>query len=194
MLGKLIFINGITSTGKTTIGKLLVVQQQLKNSFLIDQDSFYKHNKPLITLTDSENQKFTTSNWDCDEAIDFTSLNITIKCKLAQYDYVIVTGFALKSNLITIIPDFSFLLTHSNNSIELTADFIQQNIIETRRQSKGFKGLKADRDEIMVKNVIWPYYLETLTNLYNYHIIAVYRDNKRIDKTIILKQILDIVS
>lgn len=189
MLGKLIFLNGITGTGKTTIGEILA--QNLKNSIVIDQDSFYKHNKPQISLLGNDNLYYKTSNWDCDEAIDFDSLNFTIKFNLEKYDHVIVTGFSLRSNLITITPNLSFLLIHNNST---SNDLIQEKIIESRQQSKGFTGIKAERDIIMVKNVIMPYYNETLTKLYNSHFIDVYLEGgERVNKNVILNNILSYI-
>lgn len=192
MLGKLIFLNGITGTGKTSIGNLL--QKSLKNSVVIDQDSFYNKNKPLITLIAPNDNKydasFITSNWDCDESINFVLFNNSIKCNLTKYDYVIVTGFSLRSNLMTIMPDLSFLLIHN-----MSDDLIQEKIIESRRQAKGFQGVKAERDIIMVKTVIMPYYKETLTKLYDSHSIDVYsvESGERIDKNNILNKILSYI-
>src|SRR4029078_10371134 len=179
----LIYINGISSTGKSFLGEELV--KCLCNSVTIDQDLYYKKIKPTVTFTDDKGKEYKASNWDCNLSIDNDAFVNDIKYLLTKYTYVIVTGFALRSDELNLEPDLSILLLHDKNSIE--------HVIKSRRISKRLSVEQYDKDEWMVRKVVWPFYKETLTKLYPYHIIYVYNDNKRVDKQILINQILKLI-
>lgn len=179
-MGKLIFIHGISTSGKSLIGREL--NKILKDSILIDQDEFYVKNKPLITFSNGK-ISYTASNLDCDEAIDYVTFKNVIHYNLQLFEYVIVTGFALRSNLLNINSDYSILL--ENNNIN--------RIIKGRQQSKGYQDEKAEKDKWMVIKIIYPYYLETLSKIQYDYKIPVYVNNKRVNKLFILNYILHII-
>lgn len=52
MSSKLIFIHGISSSGKSTIGKLL--EKVLGLSHWIDQDTFYLSDKPKVSFDNED--------------------------------------------------------------------------------------------------------------------------------------------
>ncbi|CCK72008.1 ribosylnicotinamide kinase KNAG_0I02220 [Huiozyma naganishii CBS 8797] len=63
----LVGISGCSSSGKTTIAKL--VTQLIPNATLIHQDDFYKHDKEVPI-----DKEYGIQNWDCAEALDFPLL------------------------------------------------------------------------------------------------------------------------
>jgi len=182
----LIYIHGISGVGKSFIGNKL--QQNLKNSIVIDQDSYYKPNKPTISFTNDNGFIYTASNWDTDDAIDYEQFNLAIINAINQYDYVIVTGFSLKSSLMLLKPAYSFLLYFNMNDKQ-----IQEKMIESRLQSKGFQGEKAEKDKWMVRKVVFPYYQETLKNIEYDYKLPVFINEQRVEGKLILQFIYDIL-
>lgn len=153
----LIFIHGVSGSGKSTAAEMLKIMY-LPRSALIDQDSFYKQEKPLVTFEGAYRKTYTAENWDCEEAIDFDAFRNVIQEKMRDYLFVIVTGFALRKDLMKISADYSFIL-----KFDLPEKDIIFKIIETRIKSKGFTDSeKKRRDYYMVHKVLWPFYLETL--------------------------------
>ncbi len=163
----LIYLHGVSSSGKSTIANALV--NKLPNAMVIDQDSFYKKIKPTVTF--KGDQMYTTTNWDTVESIDFNQLNDTITKALNCYHYVIVTGFALRDQYV-IKPNLSILLDIGGNPIK--------KIALARQVSKGYRGKK---DWYMVEEVVYPYYLETLQHITIDYKISVYDGEKRIPLT-----------
>ena len=166
IFGKLIFIHGCSSVGKSFIGRAL--QFKLEESILIDQDSFFKKDKPLVTII-VNGQDASVSNYDCDEAIDYDKFTSHIKLALGVYKYVIVTGFALRNYLVKCTPDYGFILfLGCEHDMQKTTE----KIIKQRRISKKFATQeKIDRDAAMVNQVVLPYFSNTLAHLdCKYHI------------------------
>jgi len=169
---KLVYIHGITTSGKSTIGNLL--HKKLLNLnhkvSLIDQDTFYLKEKPNVIFTNN-NIKYTQPNWDCIESVDFDKLNKQIKQVLKKNDYVIVTGFALWfMNDELPKPDINILLNY--NSKELINEIIRKRVISK------FKNSSEERKQIdtyMVKKVVVPFYDETLKHIGNPCKIDIYQ-------------------
>lgn len=163
----LIYLHGCSASGKSTIGNALL--NHLDNVILIDQDTYYKKIKPVISF---QGDKFyTTANWDTADAIDFDVFNYQIGEAIIQYNWVIVTGFALRDQYMTLKPNLSFLLDIGDHPIE--------KIIKGRQISKNYKEEKAIKDFYMVQEVVYPYYQETLQNItYNYK-VQVYNDERK---------------
>lgn len=181
----LIYIHGISGVGKSFYGSLL--NKYLSNSIHIDQDTYYKQTKPLVTFSNND-IIYTASNWDTVESIDFEKFNLAIIDGLNNYDYVIVTGFALRSEYMLLKPTYGFLLHHNMNDAKT-----QSQIIKARLQSKQYKGDKIEKDKWMVIKIVYPYYKETLTLIdYDYK-IPVYYNNKRVNKNLILDQLLQLI-
>src|SRR5438445_12158768 len=104
MEGKLIFLHGASSVGKSTLGTLL--QHALPHAALINQDTYFYEKKPFVTIDNKLVQ-----NWDCDESIDYHRFVHDIQLLQKTHDYVIVTGFALRNYLLHgLKPTIGFLL------------------------------------------------------------------------------------
>ncbi len=175
----LIYLHGVSSSGKSTIGNALL--NHLNNAILIDQDTYYKKIKPVVTF--QGDQFYRTSNWDTTDAIDFDTFNHHIENAMNQYSYVIITGFALQDQYMTLKPTLSILLDIGTNPID--------KIAKARQISKNYKGEKAVRDFYMVQEVVYPYYQETLQNITGYK-VQVYDDQRRpLDE--IVNEILEFV-
>jgi adenylate kinase family enzyme len=182
--GKLIFIHGISGSGKSTIGKELYTR--LHNSVWIDQDQFYRKEKPLITFTNDDNSiYYTTSNWDSEEAIDFESLRAKINELRYKFSYVIVTGFALRLHLLRLKADYSFLLVFNvsdKKAIEI--------VTKTRMESKQFNtSEKVEKDYWMVRKVVWPFYLDTLEKIEPSMRVFTFIDGQRLSSSVIAGKI-----
>ena len=182
----LLYLHGISSAGKTSIGKELL--KHLPNAILIDQDTYYKKLKPLVTFKGAKgpaltgDQVYTSANWDTHEAIDFIQFNDDIQEAVNLYDYVIVTGFALRQPYMLFKPDLSILLDIGDNALH--------KIVTARRVSKGYSGDKAIKDYYMVSQVVYPYYLETLKEIYVDYVLPVYNQDQRILLKDLVSQIL----
>lgn len=182
----LLYLHGISSAGKTSIGKALL--NHLNNAILIDQDTYYKKLKPLVTFKGAKgpsvkgDQVYTSANWDTHEAIDFIQLNDDIQEAVNLYDYVIVTGFALRPQYMLFKPDLSILLDIGDNALH--------KIVTARRASKGYAGDKAIKDYYMVSQVVYPYYLETLKEIYVDYVLPVYHLDERIGLKKLIDQVL----
>lgn len=165
--GKLIFIHGVSGSGKSTIGKELC--ERIYNSVWIDQDQFYRKEKPLITFTNGLSPflngkniiSYTTSNWDSEEAIDFEALRAKINELRHKFNYVIVTGFALRLHLLRLKADYSFLLVFNVDN-KKAIDIVTK----ARLESKQFDTPeKVEKDYWMVRKVVWPFYIDTLEKI-----------------------------
>jgi len=193
---KLIFIHGISSSGKSTIGKLL--ERVLEPSHWIDQDTFYLSDKPKVSFdnedaslsacTQEEKETYTGSNWDCIESIDFDALRYSIIASLCRYEYVIVTGFALRQKELNLTADYSFVLSFDFG----IGDDLKTFVTENRKISKKITDTdKQEKDYWMVRKVVYPFYVETLTKIQKSTEICVYRNQERVDARIIVDDILD---
>jgi deoxyadenosine/deoxycytidine kinase len=159
----LIYLHGCSGVGKTTIAKSLA--KNLNNAQVIDQDDFYLANKPKILINGQ-----LKSNWDCLEALDMIKFIETIQNSKA--DYIIVTGFALRNMP---KPDLGILLNYN-------VDNVLDAIIKARAHK--------NHDLTMIKEVIYPFYLETLKQIYATHTVDVFNNGVRIDIDDITKKIL----
>lgn len=164
----LIYLHGVSTSGKSTIGSAL--SKQLTNAIHIDQDTYYKSVKPMVTF--EGDKSYVTSNWDTVMAIDFDHFNLVIVKAIEQYSWVIVSGFAMHDELMTLKPDVSFLLDYNiNNPMD--------KISEQRKISKEYSGEKEEKDYWIVRKVLWPYYQETLKKIsYDYN-IKMFKEDKR---------------
>lgn len=162
-------ISGISGSGKSTIGLQLSKDLGLK---YIDIDSFYISNKPYITLSNN----VTVKNWDCLEALDITNLKLKIKEEASKG--LILVGFTLRDDLFDEVKPHC----HIHLSSGKTKDEIIQRCIKSRQQSKSL-----NLDELNVREVVYPFYMETCTKSTINHIIEVYHNNER-------KSIKDIIS
>lgn len=198
MSSKLIFIHGISSSGKSTIGKLL--EKVLGLSHWIDQDTFYLSDKPKVsfdnedvsstTCTQEEKRTYTSSNWDCIEAIDFDSLRHSIIASLCRYEYVIVTGFALRQKELNLTGDYSFVLNFDFG----VGDDLKTFVTENRKISKKITDTdKQEKDYWMVRKVVYPFYVETLAKIQESTNICVYQNKERVDVRVVVDDILSYV-
>ncbi len=144
-----IAIHGISGSGKTTIGKVLVQElSKRKNFAYIDQDSYYLAEKPSIKLSNG----LVCKNWDTIDALNFAAL----RRDLAMNNYVVCSGFALKN----LQFDVNILLNTG-----LTDDEIIARCVENRRVSKNLTADKLEKDKLMIREVVYPYFLDTLKNI-----------------------------
>ena len=163
----LIYLHGVSSSGKTSIGNELL--KHLDNAILIDQDTYYKSLKPQITFVGDK--VYTVANWDTAEVIDFNQFNNVIEQALEKYKWVIVTGFALRDEYMRLKADLSILLDIGDHPLcKITA---------ARQVSKGYQGEKAIRDFYMVEKVVLPYYEETLKHITYHYKLKVFNMERR---------------
>lgn len=159
-------ISGISASGKSTLGQHLVKSNFIDNIKYIDEDEFYLKNKPSITLSNNE----TVSNWDCLEAIDpcFTTV-IEDALKLSP---VLLTGFALPATLLPVQATVHIHLVTADNPIDLAT-----RCRLARTASKPFNN--SERDALMVREVIIPFYHKMLRESDISHLVTVFDKNER---------------
>ena len=142
---KIIFLSGISGSGKTTLGK--EIAQKLNGKF-IDQDWFFKREKPMIKLSNGKLLR----NWDTQEAIDITRLNKRLREEIQNkhLNYIILGGFALRDEWFDndVKPDLHF---HIKIPKELS--------LQTRLKLK--PGNEKDQT-LMFNEAVWVFYQETI--------------------------------
>jgi Cdc6-like AAA superfamily ATPase len=147
-----IAIHGISGSGKTTIGKALTQElwkkDKRKNFAYIDQDSYYLPEKPMIKLSNG----LVCKNWDTLDALDFGLL----RRDLAMNNHVVCSGFALRN-----LPfDINILLSTGHTDTDVI-----NRCIENRRVSKGLTADRLEKDKLMIREVVYPYFLDTLKSI-----------------------------
>lgn len=173
----LVFISGLSGTGKTTIGKAVVKnlnEGDKKNRWIFkDQDDFFIPPKPKVKLSNGKYK----SNWDSIDSIDWVSTNRWLSNHI-QHNIVLV-GFCLRYDRIEYKPNYHIHLSYSENSELMTT-----RCIDARLQSKGSyltTPEKIREDQLMVREVIIPFYQETMEHSTVTNRIEVYTDdNNRI--------------
>lgn len=138
----LIIISGISGSGKTTLGREIAKRLGYR---YVDIDSFYVKDKPRVTLSDRSQ----ASNWDCYEALDLE----LFKEVMMSNEPIVLTTFLPVDYLLS-----RPILVHFHLSTGLTSEERAQRCIQARQQSKGFTGEKAKRDEMVVREVVMPFY------------------------------------
>jgi hypothetical protein len=149
-------LSGLSGVGKTTVGKRLAIE--IPRMIFLDQDSYFVDKKPTVTLSNGES----VSNYDCLEAIRWGKLNEDVKSLMKDGWNVLLVGFALWEEKLEIKPDFHFLLTDINVD-KIDSQLLIKRCTEVRLLSKKLKN--KERDQLMVKEVVVPFYLLTLQHL-----------------------------
>lgn len=184
--GKLIYIHGGSGVGKSTLAREL--QKILGNDCIwIDQDTFYKLEKPTIQYDYQDESGKTINvkekNWDTLDAISMNHFNGAIMSAISNYKIVIITGFALRPGSLVYTPDVNILLDYG-----MSPENTREKMIQARQSSKGYQGEKAYKDRKRVEKVVWPYYEETLKLLGKHETVKVF-DEK--GKRILVKNLVE---
>jgi adenylate kinase family enzyme len=158
-------ISGISGSGKSTVGRYL--SKELNMPYL-DLDEFYLPQKPIVTLSSGRKIK----NWDTFESLDFSMLDFIIHDRMTNSGNLIFTGFAMRDEIFSgnLIPDCHIHLSTGKNKEEII-----DRCIAARKQSKNL----SDVDELVVKELVYPFYVETLSKSTIHHTIYVYNDNSQ---------------
>jgi len=168
-----ILVSGLSGTGKTTLAQYY----SIKHGYVfVDGDSFYLKDKPQVTLSDGT----AASNWDTADAIDWDSLNMYVKGQL-KTNIVVLATFMPRIDMfefaifIHISLSFSDLNTRIYNAEDAT-----RKCIAARIASKGYNTNRAQvRNEMMVREYVYPEYVYT-TSVYKPNaILYVYRGDQR---------------
>lgn len=165
---RLVFISGVSTSGKTTIGKAFVEnRKKLGEEWTFkDLDEFYYDKKPTIQLSNGKVKE----NWDCFEALDYAKLNTWLDYATRSKTNVCLVGFALSQDQLKLYPDIHFHLTLTSidcvNSTFIVDDKKLAHLVAQNRQlTKGFKGDKAQDDVLMVKESLIPFYKSMVKEL-----------------------------
>ncbi|SCU80317.1 LAMI_0B01728g1_1 [Lachancea mirantina] len=111
-------ISGCSSSGKTTIAKLIA--ELLPGATLIHEDDFFKHDDEIPL-----NKKFGVKDWDCPEALDLDLFG-------QELDHIKATG------------KISAKLVHNNNVDDVSRFCVSKETKETLR--KEFNAFEAASD------------------------------------------------
>ena len=184
----LIFISGISGVGKSTISKELAKEL---NFIHVNQDNYYLKDKPFVTLSNGLKAK----NWDTEQAVNFDKLNSDLEMYIKQGKKTIVEGFCLRDDLINVKPNIHIHLSYipivtGDELIEIFNQYkevIVSRIIKSRAQAK--PGIK--NDEIVVKELVWPFYMETLNKSKINYIIETFDEyGNRVNKSDTINNII----
>ena len=187
----MIFISGISGVGKSTISKELSQQLGLLH---INQDNYYLKTKPKATLSTGIQK----TNWDTAEALDFDLLNTDLTNHFYQRQNILLEGFCLRKDMIKFTPNvhihLSYISVPANANININymknKEVIINRVVESRSISK--PGIKDD--EIVVRELVWPFYIETLKNSHIDYVLSTFDDaGNRIDLNIIIEKIIQIL-
>ena len=142
-----IVLSGLSGSGKTTLG--LAYAKKWDYTF-IDGDSFFKKEKPKVVLSNN----ILASNWDDEEAIDWDVLNKSVREQL-KHNHVVLATFMPRIDL------FTFRVF---KHIRLSMGYDEEEkCILARRKSKHLNTReKIMRDELMVREYVYPKYLKML--------------------------------
>lgn len=186
----LIALIGISGTGKTTLGKQLA---EKLNYTYVDLDDFYRKEKPKIRLSTGE----IVRNWDTLKALDLEKFREHLRSTSGG---IIVGGFALKDSVFEKSPRMTILLaplSDKETQKDLSAfseseiqEEVIQRTIKARQQAKGV----SSRDELMVREVVYPYFLRMLKKVKIDHILPVYdRFGNRLPVLTLVSELVDAV-
>jgi adenylate kinase family enzyme len=160
----IIAISGISGAGKTTIGRIIAKKI---GAVYIDEDWFFKKEKPLIHLSNGS----VVRNYDTDEAIDIVRMNQTIRDKLSLGIPIIIAGFALK--------DY-FFDQDTKPTLHFHIKIPKEISLETRLKVKKFSLYARKNEYYMFNEIVYPYYLESLkVSKINYFIDGMNQQHKR---------------
>lgn len=174
---EIIVVCGISASGKTTLGKLLA--QKLNWDF-IDLDQFYLPDKPKTKLSNGVE----VSNWDDLKALNIEEFKNTIlKCKK-----VVIAGFALIDKILPIKPKLCILLKTGVGKEEVI-----KRCIENRSKSKNFSPEQQNKDILMVKEIVYPYFNDYISQTTLTHILSVYHGEKRKSIEDLLTEIIRLI-
>jgi hypothetical protein len=143
----LIALFGISGSFKKTLGKQLA--QRLGYHFF-DLDWFYKKEKPTVRLSNGKLKE----DWDTLAALDLDEFRRHLRLIKGG---VVVVGFALRDDIFEKQPRITVHLRTGRD-----AETIIQRAIAARRESKGFAGVKAKDDELMVREYVYPFFVSNL--------------------------------
>lgn len=174
---KIIGISGISGAGKTTIGKKIA---DLTGGIFIDQDWFFKRDKPLTKLSDGTMVK----NWDSTEAIDIPAMISKIRQELTKNKPIILAGFALRDEYFD--PD-------TKPSIQFHIKIPKELSLQTRYKVKNFSPKYKKLQDKIFTELVYPFYLETLNKSKIDYIISGTKNNsmERVPMEDIINQIMD---
>ena len=150
----LIFISGLSGCGKLTLGNTISETLNLK---LIDQFNYYKKDyDETITLQDGS----TLVNWYTDSAVDWDKFNDDISNY--KKSGLIVVGFSLSDKLITSKSDYHFHLNIPKHiCIDKRKAYLEENKSDHEEE---YKLVGSSVDKLIMNQLIYPYYLETIKN------------------------------
>jgi shikimate kinase len=162
----LFIVSGISGSGKTTLGQRLALT--LSWTF-IDQDTFYLPNKPKVTLADQTK----VSNWDCEEALDLKQC-VEQLTEALKHNHVVFVGFAPRDAWLQLktLPASKILHVHLSTGDD--RETIISRCVQSRTRSKKMTPDRAALDAKVVRELVYPFYVDTLSKCTITHQVSVY--------------------
>jgi adenylate kinase family enzyme len=188
-MGVVIFISGPSGVGKTAASKFL---EDNTGVFVIHQDSYFLPNaqKPIVRLSDGREVK----NWDTPFALDIEKFNNDIiKARFSQ-TRVIVEGFCLRPDIMKVVPDVHIHLSYIGS--EMKEDICKNPLLIIQRMTESRKISKPDikGDELMIKEIIVPFYLRTVEiSKFDYIVPTFIGNNRIIDFDFVTHRVYEIL-
>jgi len=131
----MIFISGITTSGKKELGRRLC--KELK-AIMVDQKDYYLKKKEISTLSNGKQ----VVNYDSSDSIDWDNFNLKLLSLSLSKVKTVVVGFALIPSLIKVEPELSIYLNYK------APDNVVKYIISSRR----------NKDILEVEELVIPFH------------------------------------
>ncbi|KAL6948620.1 hypothetical protein ACO0QE_001092 [Hanseniaspora vineae] len=137
-----------SSSGKTTLAKLITQLLPPENVILIHEDDFFKHDDQVPI-----DKKYGIANWDCPEALDLPSFNEELKL-------IKLNGTA------AILKE----LIHNNNVDSIDKFELDQGVVENLKQ--GFASMLPPSCKIIIVDGFMMYQDDTLRSKFDVKLLV----------------------
>ena len=179
-----ILLSGLSGCGKSTVGTALAAA--LPNCVFVEGDFFYLETKPLVILSTGEELK----NWDSADAIDWHALNTEVGKRLEVADVVLAT-FLPRLDLIKFPVSLHVRLAYADagRQDDITC------CLSARITSKKFtEQAKQERDELMVREVVYPTYEKMVQMFEADFVVLTYTAGNRRPMQDVVDDVLSVLS
>lgn len=170
-------ISGISGSGKTTLGKMVAPKITYDDgivSIFVDEDNFYIDAKSKVQLSNGKD------NNNLDTLVSINPKFTDVIRDMLKHVPVLLVGFALPEHILPVRPKVHIHLITANNPKDLFERCMNES--------------KSIDDNLMVKEVIIPFYHQIVKESEITHLLNVYDGDQRKSKQSLCDDILAIIN